>query len=171
MLGKIRLCLVAGAALASSFAFGIVAPAEADVDNCVVAAAPAEINWDTPSTSDGLYYPTTDPNFSSHPTTGPFFTWRLNGTCLNNGMAYTSSGTAHGWCGRSVGEGTGTLANGASYTIQWQSAGSQLVFMHPSARGSVNAQPNPPGSPNGSCLNGTATTFIVDGALITGLGV
>ena len=163
MLGKIRLGLLAGAALASSVAFGTVRPADAAPEACVVLAQPANI-------SPGLYYPVTDPRFTTYPTTGPNFSWVLNGTCANNGAHFESSGTAYGWCGRSVGTGTGRIVEtGQTYTIEWQSVGSQLILTHPSARGSVNAQANPPGSPNGSCTNGTATTFLVDGSIVTGL--
>jgi hypothetical protein len=137
-----------------------IAPAQA-VDTCVVVAAPANVS-NSESPKGGLYYPATDPTPDLD---GDFFTWNLNGTCANNGVPFTSSGTGVGWCGRSVGTGTGS-AGGVDYTISWQSLGSQLVLVDPSALGSVNAQPNPPGSNNGSCLDGSAKTFLVDGAIV-----
>lgn len=134
-------------------------------DTCVVVAEPAIISSPS-SAGGGLYYPVTDPNVASYPLSGPTFTWNLNGECANNGVSFSSNGTGVGWCGRSVGQGTGTMA-GRSYTVSWQSVGSQLILTDPSAAGSVNAQANPPGSPNGSCLNGSATTFLVDGVIIS----
>lgn len=134
-------------------------------DTCVVVAKPANV-YSPSSPGLGLYYPATDPNVASYPLSGPTFTWNLNGECANNGVGFTSSGTGVGWCGRSVGQGTGVMG-GRSYTVSWQSAGSQLILTDPSAAGSVNAQANPPGSSNGSCLNGTARTFLVDGVIIS----
>ncbi|HEV7886385.1 MAG TPA: hypothetical protein VGO92_02425 [Acidimicrobiales bacterium] len=130
----------------------------------------------------GLYYPPTDPtptdavprveNFGGTAATpatpvqtGDDFQFRLNGTCKDSGARFESSGSAIGYCGRSVGLGVGSL-NGRSYIVRWESVGSQLILLDPSARGSVNAQANPPGSPNGSCVSGTAITFLVDGAIV-----
>lgn len=170
-MGKFRTTAVAAAiALGSVGLLAPVAPAHADptTDTCVIVGQAANVSSPS-SPGGGLYYPVTDPAVASHPTTGPDFTWELNGVCNNNGASFTSSGTAYGWCGRSVGDGAG-IVNGRNYIVHWESFGSQLILTDPSARGSVNAQANPPGSPNGSCLSGTAKTFLVDGA-ITVVGV
>jgi hypothetical protein len=129
----------------------------------------------------GIYYPVTDPD-ATHATpkaepyggtpstpaspvqTGDHFQFAFNGNCANSGFEFSSSGDAIGYCGRSVGIGTGSL-NGRNYVVRWESVGSQLILLDPGARGSVNAQANPPGSADGSCLYGTATRFTVDGAI------
>ncbi|MGH7752382.1 MAG: hypothetical protein ACREN5_06170, partial [Gemmatimonadales bacterium] len=113
----------------------------------------------------GLYYPVLDPrqdHFTqtispgSHgtglipATKGDHFNWRQTGSCANGG-SYSASGTGIGYCGRSVGQGTGSITGGHSTIIKWESGGTQLILTDPSAAGSVNAQANPPGSPNGSC--------------------
>ena len=128
----------------------------------------------------GLYYPMLDPIVAHWTTTGPsfagglgilpattgdHFNWRQTGTCSNSGAGYTAGGTAIGYCGRSIGLGTGKIA-GHTVIIKWESAGSQLILVDPSAAGSVNAQANPPGSPNGSCIDGGAAVFTVDGVLV-----
>ncbi|MDQ1439497.1 MAG: hypothetical protein QOK43_3126 [Acidimicrobiaceae bacterium] len=132
----------------------------------------------------GLYYPATDPvpnhavpraeglttpgATSSIPMTpvqtGDHFKFAQGGNCVNNGARFSTGGNAIGYCGRSVGLGVGTV-NGVTAIIRWESVGTQLIMLDPSARGSVNAQANPPGDPKGSCLSGTAITFLVDGAL------
>jgi hypothetical protein len=134
----------------------------------------------------GLYYPGADPDvghntprlesFGQSPTVpaapvqvGDHFQWRLNGKCANSGFVFNSQGDAIGYCGRSVGLGVGTVGEGAnarSYVVRWESVGSQLVLLDRSAAGSVNAQANAPGSPNGSCVSGTATRFTVDGGIV-----
>ena len=134
----------------------------------------------------GLFYPVADPDvshnaprlesFGQSPTVpatpvqvGDHFQWRLNGSCANSGFGFTSQGDAIGYCGRSVGLGVGTVGEGAnarSYVVRWESVGSQLVLLDRSATGSVNAQANAPGSPNGSCVSGTATRFLVDGGIV-----
>ena len=131
----------------------------------------------------GLYYPPSDPQASSHAmpgtgagplgipnTVGDRYTWTLTGACANGtlggGGNFTSSGTGIGFCGRSTGLGTGTINPGShSYLVKWESAGSQLILTDTSNIGSVNAQPNPADSADGSCTNGTAVKFLVDGAL------
>jgi hypothetical protein len=131
----------------------------------------------------GLYYPVTDPvtdhavlrmqNFGATNNgvpdtpvqTGDRFLFSQAGKCADNGAAFKTNGNAIGYCGRSVGLGTGTVA-GRAAIIRWESVGSQLIFLDPTARGSVNAQANPPNDPKGSCLGGTAITFLVDGALV-----
>lgn len=131
----------------------------------------------------GLYYPATDQdpthavprleNFGGHPSTvpatpvqtGDHFLFRQGGSCTNNTLiTFSTEGNAIGYCGRSVGLGRGKI-NGQEVIIRWESAATQLVMLDPSARGSVNAQANPPGDAKGSCLEGTAITFLVDGAL------
>lgn len=134
----------------------------------------------------GLYYPPSDPQASAHAlpgtgagplgipnTVGDNYTWTLNGSCANGG-AFLSSGTGRGYCGRSTGIGTGTQnPGGHSYITKWESAGSQLVVIDPGTAGgikqnigSVNAQPNPVDSADGSCVAGTAVKFLVDGAVV-----
>src|SRR5688572_16109011 len=94
---------------------------------CVIVAQPANVSSPS-SAKGGLYYPVTDPNIASNGLSGgPSFSWNLNGVCANNGVGFTSSGTGVGWCGRSVGQGSGQ-AGGRSYTVSWQSLGSQLVL-------------------------------------------
>lgn len=143
-------------------------------------------NGVTPVPRFGLYYPVTDPardhavprteNFGggmgSIPhtpvQTGDDFKFVQEGTCANNGAKFKTSGNAIGYCGRSVGLGTGTVTlNGqtVSTIVRWESVGSQLILLDPSSRGSVNAQPTPTDPTKGSCANGTAITFLVDGAL------
>lgn len=142
----------------------------------------------------GLYYPPTDPQAQAHVmpgtgagplgipnTAGDKYTWVLNGSCANGttagGGTFTSSGTGIGYCGRSTGVGTGkiTAAGGVihNYIIKWESGGSQLIVIDPATAngpsqsiGSVNAQPNPAQSSDGSCVDGTAVKFLVDGALV-----
>lgn len=128
-------------------------------------------------TRRGLYYPINDPNsghltasatpapFGSLPSfVGDHFNWTNIDQCQNNGAAVNTQGVGVGYCGRSVGLGTGsTGAHNA--IIKWESLGSQLILTDTSAAGSLNAQPNPPGSPNGSCLSGTAVTFLLNGAI------
>ena len=119
------------------------------------------------SPSSGLYYPVTDPNTSHTASGGDNFTWTFNGECAESGIAFTSSGTGKGWCGRSVGNGSGTIGAGGSahtYTVRWESVGTQLVLTHPTARGSVNANPLATLG-QGSCTDGTATKFVVTGAI------
>lgn len=130
----------------------------------------------------GLYYPVTDPvtahwtqtgTAPNHGVTGTsfkgdHFNWKQVGGCANGGQ-YSASGTGLGYCGRSIGLGSGSITVGGvthTTTIKWESAGSQLILTDTTAAGSVNAQANPPGSPNGSCLDGGASVFIVDGALV-----
>lgn len=140
----------------------------------------------------GLYYPPTDPTASRADTgnmalprqenfggtantpatpvqTGRAFEWRLNGRCQDSGQAFISSGHGVGYCGRSVGLGVGSIATPSgprSYIVRWESLGSQLHLVDPSALGSVNAQPNLPDSPNGSCKDGTAIVFTVTGNIV-----
>lgn len=126
-----------------------------------------------PNGKYGIYYPVTDP-VTAHANvrsqdgfayqTGDLFRWSNGGTCANNGFTFLGSGTAVGYCGRSVGIGT-SVVNGRTQIINWQSVGSQLILTHPTATGSVNAQANPPGDPGGSCLGGTAVTFKIDGVI------
>ena len=125
----------------------------------------------------GLYYPVNDPD-SSHLTVvanpggfpsqssfkGDHFNWYNSEQCNNNGAFSTTNGVGVGYCGRSVGLGLGS-SNGHPVIVQWESVGSQLILTHSSAAGSLNAQPNPPGSANGSCLTGSATTFNLNGVL------
>lgn len=147
-----------------------------------------------PSGRYGLYYPPTDPQAQTHVmpgsgagplgipnTTGDRYTWVLNGSCANGttggGGNFTSSGTGIGYCGRSTGIGTGKIVGQGgvihNYIIKWESAGSQLLVIDPATAngpnqiiGSVNAQPNPAQSADGSCVDGTAVKFLVDGALV-----
>ncbi len=135
----------------------------------------------------GLYYPVTDPyNTGTAPgsspgqhmqlapannhglnltaTTGDNFNWSQTGSCANDNTPYRASGTGIGYCGRSVGLGVGTIAT-HSTIIKWESAATQLVLTDTTAFGSVNAQAAPPGTPTGSCLDGGATVFAVDGVL------
>lgn len=132
----------------------------------------------------GLYYPVTDPVAAHWQQTGPngtpqngtglipatkgdHFNWKQTDKCANNSAIYDAKGTGIGYCGRSVGYGTGTVNPGAHSTlIRWESGGSQLILTEQSAFGSVNAQANPPGSTNGSCLNGGASVFYVDGVVV-----
>jgi hypothetical protein len=130
----------------------------------------------------GLYYPVTDPIATHWQTTvpappnhgsglvpafkGDHFNWAQSGDCENGG-AYTAGGTGLGYCGRSVGYGTGSVNPGAHSTvIRWESAGTQLILLDSKAAGSVNAQANPPGSAGGSCLDGGASLFLVDGVIV-----
>jgi len=159
-----KTALAAASFLIAGLGFAVAPqPAQAIGETCVVLAQPANVSSPS-SPGGGLYYPATDPAIGSNALSGgPHFTWNLDGKCAD-GQDFTSSGTGQGWCGRSVGHGTGRVA-GRSYTIYWESTGSQLVLLDQSAFGSVNAQANPPGSPNGSCLSGTAKTFLVDGSI------
>lgn len=128
----------------------------------------------------GLYYPVLDPIVGHYTTFGPAFSgglgilpattgdnfnWKQTGSCSNDGTSYVAGGTAVGYCGRSIGLGTGTIAGHATI-IKWESVGSQLILVDKTATGSVNAQANPPGSPNGSCIDGGAAVFTVDGVLV-----
>lgn len=165
-LRKVALMASAAALLAVSTGVAGVTPVQAapGEGTCTVVAAVATIHSPS-SPKGGLFYPATDPGVVGNALSGgPDFTWSLSGNCINDGRSFSSSGTGRGWCGRSVGQGSGTLA-GRPYTVSWQSAGTQLVLLDPSAAGSVNAQANPPGSPNGSCADGSARTFIIDGVL------
>lgn len=188
--GLLALGLVAGPAPVTAAPQGcavVAQPAQVSAD----APAPGQGSYgewtdvDDGSTRPrhGLYYPSHDPeitetdpaanpvvprveNYAGSPVqTGRSFEWRLNGTCQDSGLAFTSSGHGIGYCGRSVGLGTGEV-DGVSYVVRWESFGSQLHLLDPSALGSVNAQPNPPDSPNGSCTNGSAITFTVSGAIV-----
>lgn len=181
MLGKFKkqAVMVAGVALAAgSLAVG---GAQAHPDNngnftCTIDAETATVHNDTKdpngSVGDtgpgkGLYYPATDPQFLSHPTTGDNYSWKFNGTCAENGAKFTSSGTGVGWCGRSIGKGTGTITAGSvthSYKVNWESVGTQLILTDKSARGSVNANPLAT-TQDGSCTNGSATKFVVTGVI------
>lgn len=141
----------------------------------------------------GLYYPALDPNQDHWTSTGPTaappnnegilpsphplvtkgdnFNWRQTGSCAGQtNVNYSASGTGIGYCGRSVGFGTGTITGGHSTIIRWESLGTQLILADTTPNrtviGSVNAQANPPGSPNGSCLDGGAAVFVVDGVLV-----
>lgn len=139
----------------------------------------------------GLYYPVTDPLASSHAMPGPNnnpyagtgvlpatvgdnFNWKQTGSCTDTGVSYNAGGSAIGYCGRSIGYGTGSIA-GHSTIIRWESFGTQLILVDATGAGtpqskvvvgSVNAQAAPPGTPTGSCLDGGATVFVVDGALV-----
>lgn len=127
----------------------------------------------------GLYYPVTDPNASHRvigansiglPSfVGDHFNWTNKDSCNNTGAAIDTKGVGIGYCGRSVGIGTGTTAGHTTIT-KWESTASQLYLTDPSAAGTLNAQPNPPGSPAGSCLSGTATTFNLNGVVVHTLG-
>lgn len=131
----------------------------------------------------GLYYPVSDPH-PNHavpraekvggPTatapdhgvhTGDHFVFKQGGECANNGAKFSAGGSAIGYCGRSVGIGVG-MVDGRASIVRWESVGSQLVMLDVTSAGSVNAQANPPGDPKGSCLSGTAVTFLVDGVLV-----
>ena len=131
----------------------------------------------------GLYYPMLDPVQAHWTSTGPngqngtglipatkgdHFNWKQSGRCENiAGSAYTAGGTGIGYCGRSVGYGTGSVNPGGHSTIiRWESGGSQLLLTDNSSIGSVNAQANPPGSTNGSCTDGGASVFITDGVIV-----
>lgn len=129
----------------------------------------------------GLYYPTNDPdtshravngdpagaNFDSlNSFVGDHFNWRNQDDCNNNGAALDSRGVGIGYCGRSVGLGIATTAgHTGTNIIKWESFLTQLILLDPSARGTLNAQANPPGSANGSCLTGQATTFQLNGVI------
>lgn len=130
----------------------------------------------------GLYYPTSDPvvdhatprseSFGGPSTigntpiqTGDHFLFSQAGECANNGIPFSSEGSAIGYCGRSVGLGVGKV-NGNTVIIRWESVASQLVLLDRSATGSVNARPNPPNDSKGSCTDGTAITFSVDGPIV-----
>lgn len=71
----------------------------------------------------------------------------------------TATGTLTGNCGRSTGSGT---INGKPFTLE--TAGSALVLTGPDVAGTGNAVSDPR-EPNNSCTNGTATIFIVTGAV------
>lgn len=126
----------------------------------------------------GLYYPINDPNTSHltptanpggfnslHSFAGDHFNWTNIDQCNNSGDALNTKGVGVGYCGRSVGLGVGT-AGGHTAIIKWESVGSQLLLLDPSSTGSLNAQPNPPGSPNGSCVAGTAVQFNLNGVTV-----
>lgn len=126
----------------------------------------------------GLYYPFTDPDkahatprvetFGGSPAavTGDAFQWRLTGACQDTGVGFTAKGEGVGYCGRSVGAGKGRTTAGRSFDIRWESAGTQLVLTHPSASGTLNAQANLADSSSNSCANGTATQFVITGAIV-----
>jgi hypothetical protein len=135
----------------------------------------------------GLYYPVTDPakdhavprqeQFGARPPipatplmTGDHFRFVQQGECANSKAEFDISGTAIGYCGRSVGMGAGKIEaqDGTSRNvfIRWESVATQLVMLDSSARGSVNAQPTPTDPTKGSCTSGTAITFLVDGSLV-----
>lgn len=188
--------IIAMAVAVGAIAAGSVIPSQAHNGPgvCVVAATSANVTNVHYGTNGhpgqlrqngryGLYYPPVDPQISDHGMpgagTGPLgipntkgdrYTWTLGGACLNGsiggGGSYTSSGTGIGFCGRSTGLGTGSITGGHSYITKWESLGSQLILTDSSNMGSVNAQPNPVDSADGSCTNGTAVKFLVDGALI-----
>jgi hypothetical protein len=171
----------------------VIAASPADVNNIEYgfgvghAGQQANGTWATPAgpvPRFGLYYPATDPvvnhaaprveSFGGAPSsvpatpvqTGDHFLFGQGGSCANNtAWSFSTSGNGIGYCGRSVGLGVGTI-NGESTIIRWESLGTQLIMLDRSARGSVNAQANPPGDAKGSCLTGTAITFLVDGALV-----
>lgn len=123
----------------------------------------------------GLYYPVTDPDASHRGVggnsiglpsfVGDHFNWTNTDQCNNTGASISTKGVGIGYCGRSVGIGLGTTA-GHSTITKWESTASQLHLTDRSAVGTLNAQPNPPGSPAGSCLSGTATTFNLNGAVV-----
>jgi hypothetical protein len=129
-------------------------------------------------TRRGLYYPATEPNsahltvsttpapWSSAPSfVGDHFNWTNIDQCNNTGDAVNAHGVGVGYCGRSVGLGVGTTGSHNAIT-KWESLGSQLYLTDPSSTGTLNAQPNPPGSPNGSCLTGQGVQFNLNGVLV-----
>ena len=162
MLGKFRFTAAAAAVALGSLGFVVAGPASAHPDpanlTCTIVAATASVQNQTHQ-GKGLYYPVTDdPGHIA--SGGDDFTWQLGGTCAE-GYSFSSSGFGKGWCGRSVGNGGGTIA-GHNYTVNWESVGTQLILTHPSAAGSVNANPL---ATTGSCTTGDATAFLVSGTL------
>lgn len=174
MLGKFRRHAVIAAGMALAAGGLVVGSAQAHPDpariTCTIDGQPAQVHntshdpagklGDT-GPGKGLYYPVTDNNTAHLAAQGDNFSWSLNGDCAESGVKFTSSGTGKGWCGRSVGTGTGLIA-GHPYKVQWESLGTQLILRDPSAAGSVNANPV---LTTGSCTDGSATTFIVTGVI------
>lgn len=198
-IGAIALASVLPATAHSGPSYCVLAANTANVDNVELGAGVKHSGQQEAANGDiGLYYPPLDPatthwttphNTAKGPlgipaTIGDDYTWSLNGACAVAGQAsnpvagatFTSGGTGIGYCGRSIGAGTGSITGGHTYTILWESAASQLLIHDGAARqptagrdtltGSVNAQPNPVGSAAGSCTNGSAVQFLVDGILI-----
>jgi hypothetical protein len=182
MLGKFKkqAVMVAGIALAAGGLSVGGAQAHPDGTNftCTIDAQTATVHNDThdpggkvgdTGPGKGLYYPVNDPHTAHTLDGGDKFSWTFNGDCAENGAKFTSSGTGKGWCGRSVSTGTGTIAStptsaAHTFTVNWESVGTQLILTHPTARGSVNANPLATLG-QGSCTDGSATKFVVTGTI------
>lgn len=94
--------------------------------------------------------------------TGDHFQWRIRGLCKESNTAFYASGQAWGSCYRATGLGAGTIGTKA-VTVRWELAGTQLVLLDPSATGTITAQLK--ADTNDSCTNGTATDFLLTGAV------
>lgn len=176
MLGKFRRHAVIAAGMALAAGSLVVGSAQAHPDSktitCTIDAQTATVHNTThdPNNTNpkaGLYYPPTDPNTAHTTNSGDNFTWTFNGDCAESGIPFTSAGTGKGWCGRSVGNGTGTIGAGANahtYKVTWESVATQLILTDATARGSVNANPLATLG-QGSCTDGTATKFVVTGVI------
>jgi hypothetical protein len=95
--------------------------------------------------------------------TGDHFQWRLRGVCKESGAAFIAAGEGMGSCYRSVGVGRGAIGT-TKVTVRWEAAGTQLVLVDPSATGTLATQTR--ADANDSCQNGTATEFMVSGAVV-----
>jgi hypothetical protein len=149
---KRRLALLAGAAMLSTL--GILAPASpvsatAEADVCAgVGDAFLSLGLSYPVTAEGPQ----PPNLVSF-----FFNLSL-GACAALPEGLSATGTLHGWCGHSTGQ--GVTNNGASF--HFVSAGGTLV-VYGHVAGTVNAVPD---LLSGSCLNKTASHFTIVGAAV-----
>jgi hypothetical protein len=123
----------------------------------------------------GLYWAVTDPSagtravprqqtFAGDPVqTGDAFQWRLRSKCEGSTSFLDTAGTAIGYCGRSVGLGSGTIDT-KPVTVKWESTGSTITLLDPSLPGTLSAQYHLPDSAN-SCDAGTETSIPVTGSL------
>jgi hypothetical protein len=93
---------------------------------------------------------------------GDHFQWRLRGLC-GDGAAIDVMGKGIGVCGRSVGVGWGSV-HGRPAVIRWETVGGHAVLLDPSARGALDIV-NVPDDVSGSCHDGSAMYFRVDGVI------
>lgn len=150
---RIAMLLSATALAASVAVFAPTSPASATVDDVCAGEGLATL------TGAAFTYPVV-----GHLKLASFqFNFAL-GTCVTK-LALNATGTVHGWCGFSVGEGV----TGNGYYFQWQGVGGTLVLtggvpglLALRLYGVVNVEPNPIAGE--SCVSG-ADGFLVIGAV------
>lgn len=108
----------------------------------------------TAQLSTGLWYPI--PIFASSVTTGYSFSFGLTGGCLPLKTGFNVTGTLTGYCGAL--SGTGTTDGG--HTFSFTGVG-QVLVLTGQVMGVLHVTLDP--VVGGSCVNGSATRFIVKG--------